>query len=73
MLVAAGFAPDALLIRDAALEGWQDGLSQTIGVVCDVFTAARLPRTIRAITFPVLSETAIDDLKRRTRAMVSAH
>jgi DNA-binding transcriptional regulator YhcF (GntR family) len=70
MLIAAGFAPDALLFRDTAVDGWQDGLSETAGVVCDVFTAARLPKGIRTITFPVLSETAIEDLKRRTRAMV---
>jgi GntR family transcriptional regulator len=73
MLVAAGFAPDALLFRDAAMDGWQDGLSQTSGVVCDVFTAARLPKTIRTIAFPVLSETSIEDLKRRSRVMVSPH
>ena len=69
MLIAAGFAPDALLFRDTTIDGWQDGLSQTAGVVCDVFTAAQLPKAVRTITFPVLSEAAIEDLKRRTRAM----
>jgi GntR family transcriptional regulator len=73
MLVAAGFAPDALLFRDAAIDSWQDGLSETIGVVCDVFTAARLPKSIRTITFPVLSETSIEDLKHRTRVIDSAN
>jgi GntR family transcriptional regulator len=71
MLVAAGFTPDALLFRDTAIDGWQDGLSHTAGVVCDAFTAARLPKTIRTIPFPVLSDTAIEDLRRRTLAMVS--
>lgn len=71
MLVAAGFAPDALLFRDTAIDGWQDGLNQTVSVVCDVFTAARLPKAIRTIIFPVLSEVAIEDLKRRFRAMAS--
>jgi hypothetical protein len=70
MLIAAGFAPDALLFRDTATEGWQDGLSQTAGVVCDVFTAARLPKGIRTIIFPVLSETAIENLKRHIRTLV---
>jgi GntR family transcriptional regulator len=73
MLIAAGFAADALLFRDAATDGWQDGLSQTAGVVCDVFTAARLPRTIRTIIFPVLSEGAIEVLKHRIGAMASSH
>lgn len=71
MLIAAGFPPDALVFRNTAMDGWQDGLSQTAGVVCDVFTAGRLPKTVRTITFPVLSEVAIENLKRRTRATVS--
>lgn len=73
MLIAAGFAPDALLIRNTTEEGWQDGLGQTAVVVCDVLTATHLSKTVRTITFPVLSETAIDDLKRRTCAMVLPH
>lgn len=71
MLIAAGFAPDALVFRNTANDGWQDGLSQTAGVVCDVFTAARLAKTIRSVIFPVLSEAAIEDLKRRARTMAS--
>jgi GntR family transcriptional regulator len=73
MLIAAGIAADALLIRDAAQDAWLDGLSQTVGVVCDVCTAARLPREIRSVTFPVLSETAIKDLKLRAGEMASSH
>ena len=67
MLIAAGLAPDALLIRNTTVDGWQGGLSQTAGVVCDAFTATRLSKTVRAITFPVLSESAIENLKHRIR------
>jgi DNA-binding transcriptional regulator YhcF (GntR family) len=73
MLVAAGFAADALLLRDASVKGWQDGLEQTAGVVCDVFTATRLPKTIRTATFPVVSEVAIEELKRRAGAIAPPH
>jgi len=72
MLIAAGFPPDALLFRDTTKDGWQDGLSQTAGVVCDTFTAACLPKGIRTIPFPLLAETAFEELRRRHHAMVSA-
>jgi GntR family transcriptional regulator len=71
MLIAAGFAPEALLFCDTAMNGWQDRLQATAGVVCDVFTAAHLPTSIRAVAFPVLSDSTIDDLRHRARAMVS--
>ncbi|HEX7158054.1 MAG TPA: hypothetical protein VF214_03485, partial [Edaphobacter sp.] len=70
MLIAAGFAPDALLFRDTTKDGWQDGLSQTAGVVCDTFTAARLAKGIRPIPFPLLTESTLEDLRRRHQAMV---
>ena len=71
MLIAAGFPSDALLFRDTTKDGWQDGLSQTAGVVCDTFTAARLPKGIRSIPFPLLAETTLEELRRRHHAMVS--
>jgi len=71
MLIAAGFAPETLLLRDTAEDGWHAGFAQTIGVVCDVFTAARLPNGVRAIPFSLLAETTLEDLKRRHHAMVS--
>lgn len=71
MLIAAGFAPEALLFCDTAMNGWQGRLQATAGVVCDVFTAAHLPASIRAVTFPVLSDAAVEDLRHRVRAMAS--
>lgn len=73
MLVAAGIAPDTLLIRDTTEDGWLEGLDQTAGVVCDAFTATHMPKTVRTITFPVLSGNAIEDLKLRSRAMALRH
>lgn len=72
MLIAAGFAPEALLFCDTALDGWQDRLQATAGVVCDVFTASHLAASIHAVTFPVLSDAAIEDLRRRARAITSS-
>jgi GntR family transcriptional regulator len=69
MLIAAGFAPEALLFCDTAMNGWQDRIHAAAGVVCDVFTAARLPATVRVVTFPVLADAAIEDLRHRARAI----
>jgi DNA-binding transcriptional regulator YhcF (GntR family) len=64
MLIAVGFSPDALIVRDAAQPNWQRGLKQTAAVVCDSLTAAELPAGCRAIPFSLLSEPSIAELRR---------
>jgi GntR family transcriptional regulator len=64
MLIAAGFDADALVLRDARKPGWQDALKSTAAVVCDSLTAAEFPRRIRAISFPLLAEASLDELRR---------
>ena len=64
MLIAAGFHPDSLVFRDARRPKWHRGLKQTAGVVCDSMTARQLPRTIRAVVFPLLSDASLDELRR---------
>jgi len=64
MLIAAGFSPHALIVRDAAQPNWQRGLKQTAAVVCDSLTAAELPTGCRAIPFSLLSEPSIAELRR---------
>ncbi len=64
ILQAAGFHPDALVFRDARKANWQRGLQQTAAVVCDTVTATLLPPGCRAIPFPLLSESSIEDLRR---------
>jgi GntR family transcriptional regulator len=64
MLIAAGFAPDALLVRDATEPNWQRGLKQTAAVICDSLTATELPPGCRGIPFPLLSESSIAELRR---------
>lgn len=63
-LAAAGFPADALLFRDARKANWQSGLKEAAAVVCDAVTAAELPKSFRAVVFPLLSQAAIDDLRR---------
>ena len=64
MLTAAGFHPDTLIFRDARQANWQRGLRQTAAVVCDFLTAAELPPGCRAIPFPLLSESSVEELRR---------
>jgi DNA-binding transcriptional regulator YhcF (GntR family) len=64
MLQAAGFHPDALVVRDVRKANWQRGLQQTAAVVCDTVTATLLPSGCRAIPFPLLSEASIGELRR---------
>jgi hypothetical protein len=64
MLIAAGFQPDSLLFRDARRGNWQRGLSEASAVVCDSATSPALPKNIRAIPFPLLSEDALNELRR---------
>ena len=64
MLIAAGFHPDGLVFRDARKPNWQRGLKQTAAVVCDSVSAAELPKTSRAVVFPLLSESSLAELRR---------
>lgn len=64
MLIAAGFEADALVIRDARKQGWQQALKSAAGVVCDSFMAARIPKGLRVIRFPLLTESCIAELSQ---------
>lgn len=64
MLIAAGFHRDSLMFRDACQAGWQRGLKQSAAVVCDSVTATKLPKGCRAIFFPLLAESSIQELRR---------
>jgi DNA-binding transcriptional regulator YhcF (GntR family) len=64
MLVAAGFDAESLLVRDARKANWQRGLGAVRAVVCDVETAKRVPKSSLKVTFPVVSEESLAELKR---------
>jgi len=64
MLIAAGFNPDALVLRDARTRNWQRGLNQMTAIISDSVTAADLPKGCRVIIFPLLSESSLVELRR---------
>jgi DNA-binding transcriptional regulator YhcF (GntR family) len=64
MLIAAGFHSDSLVFRDARKANWRRGLQETAAVVCDLVTVPELPKTVRAVPFPLVSETSLAELQR---------
>jgi len=64
MLIAAGLAPESLLVRDATHPGWKRGLDATVGVVCDSVTALELPAGVFPLRFTLLDEPTLAELRR---------
>ena len=64
MLISAGFHPDCLLLRDTSKSGWKRGMHEAAAVVCDSVTATALDGHSRVLTFPLLSQQSIDQLRR---------
>ena len=64
MLIAAGFAAESLVFLDARQPGWQDRAKPLAAVVCDSVTAAELPKKLRVISFPLVAEASLKELRR---------
>lgn len=64
VLAAAGFQADGLIFRDARKAGWQRGLKQAAAIVCDSATAQDAPNTCRIVSFPLLSDSSLAELRR---------
>lgn len=64
MLIAAGFHPDCLVLRDAAKPKWQRGLKQVAAIVADSLTARQLDGMPRVLVFPLLSDASLHELKQ---------
>jgi DNA-binding transcriptional regulator YhcF (GntR family) len=61
-LIAAGFHPDAIFLRDARQPGWTAGLSTAAGVVCDSLTASRLPPGTRSLVYRLLTADCLREV-----------
>jgi hypothetical protein len=64
MLTAAGFHADSMVFRDARDRNWERGLKQMSALLCDSVTASRAPNGSRVISFSLLSESSLQELKR---------
>ena len=65
LLIAAGLAPESLLVRDAAEPDWKRGLDATCGVVCDAVTALDLPPGVFALRFTLLDSPTLAGLRKQ--------
>lgn len=63
ILVAAGIDPAVISFRDAREKGWQSGLHLSTLVVCDVLVSQRLPAGCRVLTFRILAQASLSELK----------
>lgn len=70
MIVAAGVAPESLLIRDATRPGWKRGLDQCFAIISDAAIKQHLPEVRHRIAFQLLDEQSLANL-RQTEASIS--
>jgi DNA-binding transcriptional regulator YhcF (GntR family) len=63
MLIAAGFDPECLVLRDPAKPGWMRGLKETAAVVCDSLTAQELRGFGRVLSFPLVADSSLRELR----------
>jgi DNA-binding transcriptional regulator YhcF (GntR family) len=63
MLIAAGFDPDCLVLRDTTKLNWRRGLAEAAAVVCDSLTAQTLDQTPCVLSFSLLSESSLKELR----------
>jgi GntR family transcriptional regulator len=66
MLAAAGVPTEALIFCDARKPGWQRGVRDVSGILCDAYTAsiAKLPKGPQIVTFPLLAKSAREVLEQ---------
>jgi GntR family transcriptional regulator len=69
MLIAAGLAPECLLVRDPTRPGWKRGLDATTGVVCDSVTALELPAGVFPMRFSLLDAASVAPLRAMETAL----
>lgn len=67
LLIAAGFEPDCLVLRDTSQANWQRGLKQCAVVISDTLTGQRLDGTCRVITFSLLADSSLKELQEYER------
>jgi GntR family transcriptional regulator len=63
MLIAAGFDPECLVLRDTSKTGWMRGLKETAATICDSLVAADLEDFPRVLSFPLIAESSLKDLR----------
>jgi len=63
MLIASGFHPDCLVLRDVTRPGWRRGLRETAAIVCDSLTAEMAKGISRVFSFSLVAESSRRELR----------
>ena len=63
MLVAVGLDEDNLVVRDANLPNWRDGLRSCKLIVADALTANACRRLRNVSTFLLISEESFEEMR----------
>lgn len=65
VLTSAGLSEEQLIFRNPQVSGWQRGLDQAQGLLCDSHTATlpQLPRQPHLIVFPFIAESSREFLR----------
>jgi DNA-binding transcriptional regulator YhcF (GntR family) len=64
MMVAAGVAPESLVVRDATRTGWKRGLEHCFAIVSDSAIKQHLPEVRHRIAFNLLDEPSLAHLRQ---------
>jgi GntR family transcriptional regulator len=64
MMVAAGVAPESLVVRDATRAGWKRGLEHCFAIVSDAAIKQHLPEVRHRIAFNLLDEPSLAHLRQ---------
>jgi DNA-binding transcriptional regulator YhcF (GntR family) len=64
VLLAAGFAPECILLRDMRKANRLRGLQEAAVVICDSVTAKILPKRFRSIVFFLIAEVSLAELRK---------
>ncbi len=63
-LLAAGIAPDALVLRPANDSDWKNGLSAVSLIICDSATAKEFPDDQRVRVFRLIADLSLNELRK---------
>lgn len=63
-LLAAGIAPETLVLRSTSEAGWRNGLPDVSLIICDSATAKEFPGDERARVFRLIAAASLDELRQ---------
>lgn len=66
ILVAADIESESLIVRSTKTEKWQNGLKNSVMIICDSLTARKIPHKEKIRPFYLISDESLKELKTLT-------